>query len=314
MSNVGQHLLSGALSGFASTVLLQPFDLLKTRLQQRDGRVDLRQKGSVIRVTKNVIASDGFVGLWRGTVPSLFRNVPGVALYMTSLSQVRTAMTKTSLFVGTRPVSGTPSNGRSVLPKLSSHGNLLAGAFARVAVGFILNPLSVIKARFESDIYRSQYNSFPRAVAMIFRAGPKELFKGFVPSAMRDAPYAGIFVATYESIKRYTSNLSESSSVLSSTAVHTVSAGSAGALATLATHPFDVIKTKVQVRQEDRYQGLARTIRTIWQQRGISGFFDGASLRVSRKVFSSAIGWAVYEGLLMVLYNNDKKNDSNSRT
>ena len=37
----------------------------------------------------------------------------------------------------------------SVLPKLSSQGNLLAGAVTRVAVGFILNPFSVIKARFE---------------------------------------------------------------------------------------------------------------------------------------------------------------------
>lgn len=51
-------------------------------------------------------------------------------------------------------------------------------------------------------MYRQQYQSFPSAVVAIFRAGPKELFKGFVPSAIRDAPYAGIFVALYESIKR----------------------------------------------------------------------------------------------------------------
>jgi len=36
------------------------------------------------------------------------------------------------------------------------------------------------------------------------------------------------------------------------------------------------------------------------QQRGPAGFLDGASLRLSRKVLSSAIGWAVYEGLLRV--------------
>ena len=44
---------------------------------------------------------------------------------------------------------GTGSGTGSVLPKLSSQGNLLAGAVTRVAVGFILNPFSVIKARFE---------------------------------------------------------------------------------------------------------------------------------------------------------------------
>ena len=35
-------------------------------------------------------------------------------------------------------------------------------------------------------------------------------------------------------------------------------------------------------------------------ERGPLGFFDGASLRMSRKVLSSAIGWVVYEAVLMV--------------
>jgi len=95
-----------------------------------------------------------------------------------------------------------------------------------------------------------------------------------------------------------------SSSVLSHVGVHTISAASAGAFATIVTHPFDVIKTKVQVRQEQRYHGLVQTVSTIWKQRGVLGFFDGVSLRISRKIFSSAIGWAVYEGLLMIMRTN----------
>ena len=53
-----------------------------------------------------------------------------------------------------------------------------------------------------SNVYNSLRTSFPNAVATIVRSGPTELFKGFVPSALRDAPYAGIFVAVYEKIKR----------------------------------------------------------------------------------------------------------------
>lgn len=63
----------------------------------------------------------------------------------------------------------------------------------------------------QSDIYRTQYTSFPRAFASIVRSGPNELFKGFIPSAMRDAPYAGIFVALYESIKRQTCEIIKTS-------------------------------------------------------------------------------------------------------
>jgi len=37
------------------------------------------------------------------------------------------------------------------------------------------------------------------------------------------------------------------------------------------------------------------------QQRGLLGYFDGISLRMSRKVLSSAIGWTVYEAILMFM-------------
>ena len=37
------------------------------------------------------------------------------------------------------------------------------------------------------------------------------------------------------------------------------------------------------------------------------GFFDGASLRMSRKVLSSAIGWAIFEGVLMFIRTAELK-------
>jgi solute carrier family 25 protein 38 len=85
-----------------------------------------------------------------------------------------------------------------------------------------------------------------------------------------------------------------------SSAVHAFSAASAGALATITTQPFDVIKTRIQVRPEGQYHSLLGTVRNIMLERGPLGFFDGASLRMSRKVLSSAIGWVVYEAVLMV--------------
>ena len=41
---------------------------------------------------------------------------------------------------------------KSVLPKLSTQGNLIAGATSRVAVGLLLNPFSLVKARFEVSL------------------------------------------------------------------------------------------------------------------------------------------------------------------
>ena len=46
------------------------------------------------------------------------------------------------------------------------------------------------------------YSSLSSAIVSLFRAGPHELFRGFTASALRDAPYAGIFVGCYENIKQ----------------------------------------------------------------------------------------------------------------
>lgn len=302
MSNVGQQLFSGALSGLATTISLQPFDLLKTRMQQGDGslRLPTAHSSLILGTARGVITTDGIKGLWRGTSPSLFRNVPGVALYMTSLTQMRTFLARFPYFAQIRRQSNAGSGENvSVLPSLTSQGNLIAGATTRVAVGFLLNPFSVLKARFESNIYA--YETLSGAFGSLVRQGPSELLRGFLASSLRDAPYAGLFVVFYEAIKRETSYLIPPKSNSEATVIHGLSAASAGAIATLATHPFDVIKTKVQVRSENRYHGFFRTIRTIWTQRRIAGFFDGASLRITRKVLSSAIGWVVYEGVLMFM-------------
>ncbi|KAH9971675.1 mitochondrial carrier domain-containing protein [Lactifluus volemus] len=297
MTNVGQHLLSGALSGLTSSLFLQPFDLIKTRLQQGDAVLGKRQAtpGIIRSTTREIISSSGVVGLWRGTSATLIRNVPGISLYMSSLSQVRAFMACSPFFAAVRK-PGSEKNA-SVLPVLTSSGNLLSGATTRVAVGFVLNPFSVLKARYESNLHT--YGSLTSSVRSILRGGPSELFRGFLASSLRDAPYAGLFLVFYEGIKYEAASALPPSSPLVSAALHSASGAAAGTIATLTTHPFDVIKTRMQVRSEDKYHGLTRTVLTVWNERGISGFFDGASLRLSRKILSSAIGWGVYESLLL---------------
>jgi len=305
MHNVQQQLFSGALSGLATTICLQPFDLVKTRMQQGDGLRGLAQtqSGSVIlRTTREVISKGGLKGLWRGTMPSLARNVPGLALYMSGLTQLRAYMARFPYFASAKMYPDGDPRGKnvSVLPTLTMQGNLVAGTTSRVAVSFLMNPFSLLKARYESNYYK--YQSFPTAFLSIARQGPSELLRGFLATSLRDAPYAGLFVVFYEAIKRETSYLLAANSGGQASIVHALSAASAGGIATLATHPFDVIKTKLQVRNEERYRGFMTTVVTLWKQRGIVGYFDGASLRLSRKVFSSAIAWAVYEGLLLFFW------------
>jgi hypothetical protein len=80
------------------------------------------------------------------------RNVPGVAIYFYALSAIRTELSYIPYFQNLPPPSlssSTEPNSRSALVKLSLQGNLIAGAIARTSVGFVLNPITVLKARYE---------------------------------------------------------------------------------------------------------------------------------------------------------------------
>jgi len=70
---------------------------------------------------------------------------------MTSLTQLRTFLARSTYFAHVKkyPAGQAANKNGSVLPSLTMQGNLMAGATTRVAVGFLLNPISVLKARFE---------------------------------------------------------------------------------------------------------------------------------------------------------------------
>lgn len=150
----------------------------------------------------------------------LVRNVPGVALYFYALQGFRHQLTLIPTFaIAPRVGLG---DGGSALPKLSSQGNLLAGGVARIGVGLLLNPFTVLKARYEvrrkdgttillSDLHclqssRYAYRSMSEAFGSIIKeSGPRGLLQGFQASALRDAPFAGIYVLFYELIKEQSS-------------------------------------------------------------------------------------------------------------
>jgi solute carrier family 25 protein 38 len=70
----------------------------------------------------------------------------------------------------------------------------------------------------------------------------------------------------------------------------------AGCFSTLATQPFDLVKTRIQL-DPAKYSSLTRAFRLILQEEGVMRFFLGAGVRLSRKTLSSAITWTIYEEL-----------------
>ncbi|MCJ1406925.1 hypothetical protein MMC19_000995 [Ptychographa xylographoides] len=314
------HFLAGLSTGTLSAVLLQPADLLKTRVQQSPHSALLPTLRSILSHTAPIRS------LWRGTLPSVIRTGLGSALYFSSLNALRQHVARSNLLAATGMVSATlpPSTSTartyssSSLPQLSNLANLTTGAIARASAGFAMMPITVIKVRYESNLYA--YRSLLGAGTAILRTeGPKGFFSGFGATAIRDAPYAGLYVLFYERCKKRLSALHTTASPLandaspdhpppdaaapvtmtarSSAPINFVSGVLAAGLATAITNPFDAIKTRLQL-MPGRYGNMVRCGGRMVREEGVRSLFDGLGLRMGRKAMSSALAWTLYEELV----------------
>ncbi|KAM0723285.1 hypothetical protein Q7P37_001486 [Cladosporium fusiforme] len=300
-ASAGFHFLAGLGSGCTTAFLLQPADLLKTRVQQSRSAT-LSQALAAILNGPHPIRQ-----LWRGTTPSVIRTGFGSALYFGMLNSMRSYAARTSTSLSASANSSTSS----ALPKLGNVANLSSGALARVAAGFIMNPVTVLKVRYESSYYA--YTSLAGAAKHIVASeGLRGFFAGFGATAVRDAPYAGLYVLVYEQAKarlgaiKHAAVLEESggAAVLGTTATATSAAGTnfvsgvvAAVSATTLTNPFDAIKTRLQLMPA-KYGNMVQAAGMMLRQEGVRSMFDGLSLRIGRKALSSALAWTVYEEMI----------------
>lgn len=168
-------------------------------------------------------------------------------------------------------------------------------------------PLTVLKVRYESSFYK--YNSLAGAARDIASTeGLRGFFAGFGATAIRDAPYAGLYVLFYEQSKKQLSalylsqnqgNSKGNSDSKSATAagVNFASGVFSGAACSVISNPFDAVKTRIQL-QPSEYHNMVHAARRMVGEEGVRALWDGLALRMSRKALSSALAWTVYEELI----------------
>lgn len=270
--------------------------------------------------------------LWRGATPSALRTGFGSAIYFTSLNAIRTEVSRVpflaadghtaatitqSTDIRTSKDAGGRQQHSSSLVKLSNTGNLLAGAVARTGAGMLLMPLTVIKVRYESNLY--SYGSIVAAGRDIYaKEGVRGFFSGFGATAIRDAPYAGLYVLFYEQSKKrlsawYGGGGGGSSSETGDAEARPIAGGRmgvsaaatinfssgvvAGAACSAVSNPFDAVKTRIQL-QPGVYRNMFHAAHRMVTREGVRSLLDGLALRMGRKALSSALAWTVYEELV----------------
>lgn len=255
--------LAGSMSGTFSTILFQPLDVVKTRLQLH---TSVTPRPSMTGEVRIVLTSHGLPGLWNGLRASLYRTVPGVGLYFSSMHWMRNSL-----------CDGNPSSIQS----------LLIGGTARAFAGSVMIPFTVIKTRMESGTF--SYGSVSVALSNIQKKeGFRGLTRGLGPTLIRDVPFSGLYLAFYDFLKSKTPAW-----MISSPESAHMSAGLvAGLMASIVTQPADVVKTRMQTKS---LSGLAKTVSSIYTESGALGFATGMAPRMLRRTVMAALAWTLYE-------------------
>ncbi|CAH0563974.1 unnamed protein product [Brassicogethes aeneus] len=270
---VVKSFLAGSFSGTFSTVLFQPLDLVKTRLQNPTPALINGRNGtlSMVAIFSNILQQEQLRGLWRGMVPSITRCVPGVGLYFCSLDYL-----KSKYFSEKNP---------------SALESVAIGMVARCMSGAALIPITVVKTRYESGVYG--YNGVISALKEIYRTeGFRGMTCGLVPTLFRDAPFSGLYLMFYSQTKQMIPEDLLNSAYASP--IHFTCGVSSGILASIVTQPADVLKTKIQL-YPNKFNGIWSVAVYVHGKYGVQGYFKGMVPRMLRRTLMAAMAWTLYE-------------------
>lgn len=177
---------------------------------------------------------------------------------------------------------------------------------------FIIAPLDVVKIRLQlqshslSDPLSHQHVRGPvykgtlQTIKLILaNEGLTGLWKGNVPAELMYISYAAIQFTTYRSTTQLLRRVTGDAK-LPGAAESFLAGASAGALATAATYPLDLLRTRFAAQgsgDERVYTSLRRAVVTIRRDEGARGFFRGLVPALGQVVPFMGVFFAAYEAL-----------------
>lgn len=181
---------------------------------------------------------------------------------------------------------------------LSPLGNMISGVGAGIAAStFAVTPSERIKTAL-IDVGHSntpQFKSTSHAIRVIVRQnGLAGLYNGYVGTTLKQTGSTSFRLGSYNILK----DLYRKYEIPPGRLLDLVTGSAAGLITTLATQPFDVVKTRAQSAQGST---TTAAVKDVFLERGIRGFWMGTTMRLGRTIFSGAILFGVYENTAQAL-------------
>lgn len=273
------HVLSAMTAGGASTVCTSPLWVVKTRFMLQSGKP---KDPSAPKPYKHTL--DAFVQIMRTEGPAGFYR--GLLPSLMGVSHVAVQFPLYENFKGwARSASGTDE----LQPRII----LLCSSSAKMIASVLTYPHEVVRTRLQMQ---------PRAKASANKATPTPSH----PTSSSTAAAAGSSRRDFSTLARR--GRFSKSIPTTSTSIP-------------ASSPIDSIRRNSTLSSSvggegQKYSGLVRTIKTIFVEEGIRGFYNGMGVNLIRTVPSSALTILTYEVMMGRLTNpnpNPSNSNSNSR-
>ncbi|KAI9757985.1 MAG: mitochondrial thiamine pyrophosphate transporter [Chaenotheca gracillima] len=185
---------------------------------------------------------------------------------------------------------------------------VFAGAIAGLISRFCIAPLDVVKIRlqlqvhsltdplshqgYKGPIYKG---TIPTFKAILKQEGLSGLWKGNVPAELLYVCYGGIQFSSYRTTALA---LHSAAPKLPDAAESFICGAAAGAAATTATYPLDLLRTRFAAQGTQKvYTSLLGSVRDIYRHEGARGYFQGLSAGVTQVIPYMGLFFAAYETL-----------------
>lgn len=271
--------LAGGIAGGVEATVTYPFEFAKVRVQLRSETNTKRAPHNPFRVIGHVYQEEGIRALYKGCSALIIGSIAKDAVRFLCFDTIKEAFKD--------PVTGTLTPFRSIMAGMAS--GVVSSTFAST-------PAERLKTALIDDARNDKrFRSPVHALRLIYAdSGFLGLYRGFAGTTLRQSCATGVRMGTYNILKDYESRRNITQGVMTNFANGAV----AGTITTLATQPFDTIKTR---SQSARGASTVQAFTSILADGGMRGFWRGTTMRLGRTILSGGVLFTVYERIVVVV-------------
>lgn len=277
--------IAGGAAGVLEISVTMPLDTLKTQMQLRSGA-----EATAVATFKDILKTRGVPGFYFGMSAMVTQVSMKAAIRFAAFEQAKATLKLAG-------VEGAQAN---------FLGGLGAG-FIEAAVW--VTPTERLKVLRQKEISNPnpKFTGMVGATKVLLQEqGPKGLFVGFFPTAVRQGLAMAIRFMMYDEVKKVIVGEGKKATGMQSLAAGMVT----GTVSSLINQPIDTAKSRLQAQEKgagagapNKYTGTMQTLMLSAKEEGLASWYRGAGPRVLRLTIGQGIIFASQEHISRALSN-----------